>query len=144
MKMSRKSQYAIKALFELAWRNHWQTATTRDIAAAQQIPARFAEIILNELKHGGFVESRRGSDGGFMLVRDPAELMLLEIIEYIDGPIAIGDTTGHAGARGDEALAHVWQDVNNAVERVCRSTSIADLVEFERAKRSECALNYSI
>jgi len=144
MRISRKCQYALKAVFELAWRNHGQPRSTRDIAEAQRIPLRFAEVILNELKHGGFVESKRGSEGGFILARDPAKLTLLEIIEHIDGPIAIAHDIVNEGAAGNEALGRVWQEVSKAVEGACAGRSFADLVEFERARSEKRALNYII
>ncbi len=148
MKISKKCQYALKAVFELAWRNGAKPVKTHDIADAQRMSARFTEIILNELRHGGFVESRRGNEGGYMLARDAGELTVREVIECIEGPISlVADAekdSGNTGFLGNEAFAELWQEVNNAVCEVCEQKTFADLVEFERAKRNKCALNYSI
>jgi Rrf2 family protein len=144
MKISKKCQYALKAVFELAWRNQGEPIRTYEIAEAQHISPRFMEIILNELKHGGFVESRRGSEGGYMLAKDPGDLTVREIIEYVGGPISLAQSDEDAKFTGNEPLKGLWQEVNNAVCEVCENKSFADLVEFERAKRDKCALNYTI
>ena len=81
MKISKKCQYALKAIFELAWRGSFEAVKTYDIAVAQGISLRFTENILNELKHGGFVESKRGNEGGYMLAMAPTELTARDIIE---------------------------------------------------------------
>ena len=144
MKISKKCQYALKAVFELAWRDQNEPLGTQKIAEAQRISPRFMEIILNELKHGGFVESRRGNEGGYMLARDAQDLTVREIIEYIEGPILLVQNEDDTTSVGNEAFTELWQEVNNAVGEVCESKSFADLVEIERVKRDKCALNYSI
>ena len=144
MKISKKCQYALKAIFELAWRDQNEPLGTQKIAEAQRISPRFMEIILNELKHGGFVESRRGNEGGYMLARDTRGLTVREVIEYVEGPISIVRGDDGTESIGNEAFTELWQEVNNAVGEVCENKSFADLVEFERAKRDKCALSYSI
>ena len=144
MKMSKKCQYALRAVFELSWRNTVKPVNTHEIANTQGISPRFMEIILNELKHGGFVESRRGNEGGYMLARDARDLTIREIIEYIEGPISLAQNDGDTASIGNEAFKELWQEVNNAVGEACENKSFADLVKFERAKRDKCALNYSI
>ncbi|MFH1615350.1 MAG: Rrf2 family transcriptional regulator, partial [Planctomycetota bacterium] len=131
MKISKKCQYALKAVFELAWQDQDEPIRTYEIAEAQRIPPRFMEIILNELKHGGFVESRRGNEGGYMLARDVRDLTVMEIIEYIEGPILLAQNSDDTASIGNEAFTELWQEVNNAVGEVCESKSFADLVEFE-------------
>ena len=148
MKISKKCQYALKAIFELAWRNGGEPVKTHDIADAQRMSPRFTEIILNELKHGGFVESRRGNEGGYMLARDAEDVTVREIIEYIEGPISIAPDAakddGNTTFLGNEAFKELWQKVNNAIGEVCDKRTFADLVEFERAKRDKCVPNYNI
>ncbi len=148
MKISKKCQYALKALFELALRNTSEPVKTRSIASAQQISPRFAEIILNDLKHGGFVESRRGKEGGYILARDTGDLTVREVIDYIQGPISlVPDATNADGDEsfwGNEAFKELWQEVSNAVSEVCSNKTFAELVEFERAKRDKYAVNYNI
>lgn len=148
MKMSKKCQYALKAVFELAWRNTGKPIKTYSIADAQRMSPRFTEIILNELKHGGYVESRRGNTGGYLLARDAADLTVREVIEYIQGPISLVPEVTEGGANaaflGNEAFKELWGQVNNAVCEVCDGKTFADLVEFERAARDSSAANYCI
>ena len=148
MKISKKCQYALKAVFELAWRNTGKPVKTYSIADAQRMSPRFTEIILNELKHGGYVESRRGNTGGYLLARDAASLTVREVIEYIQGPISLVPEATEGGANaaflGNEAFKELWEQVNNAVCEVCDGRTFADLVEFERAARDSSAVNYCI
>ena len=134
----------MKAVFELAWRNGAGPIKTHDIANAQRMSARFTEIILNELRHVGFVESRRGNEGGYMLARDARNLTVRQIIEHVEGPISLGQNSDDTTSVGNEALTELWHEVNNASGEVCDKRTFADLVEFERAKRDNGALNYSI
>lgn len=148
MRISKKCQYALDAVFELASRNTGKPVKIRDIADAQGISPRFLEVILNQLKHGGFVESRRGNDGGYMLARDARGLTIGEVIEYIQGPISVAadavKVNGGTTFFGNEAFKKLWQEVNNAVSEICDTKTFADLVEFERAKRDACVPNYII
>ena len=148
MKISKKCQYALKAVFELAWRNTGKPIKTYSIADAQRMSPRFTEIILNELKHGGYVESRRGNTGGYLLARDAANLTVREVIEYIQGPISLVPEATEGGASaaflGNEACRELWQQVNKAVCEVCDGRTFADLVEFELAARDSSAVNYCI
>ena len=148
MKISKKCQYALKAILELARRNTGQAVKTHEIAGSQRISQRFTEIILNELKHGGFVESKRGNEGGYLLARDPKALKVKEVIEYIQGEISVAPEAfkgnGEASLFGNEALKQLWQDVNGAISEVCENKTFSDLIEFEEAKREKCVPNYNI
>ena len=148
MRLSRKCQYALKAVFELAWRNTGKPVKTYSIADAQRMSPRFTEIILNELKHGGYVESRRGNSGGYLLARDVADLTVREVIEYIQGPISLvpeaTEGSENAAFLGNEAFKELWEQVNRAVCEVCDGRTFADLVEVERAARDSSAVNYCI
>ncbi len=148
MKISKKCQYALKAILELARRHTGQAVKTHEIAGSQRISQRFTEIILNELKHGGFVESKRGNEGGYLLVRAPKALTVREVIEYIQGEISVAPEAlkddGDASFFGNEALKELWQEVNSAVSEVCTKKTFADLIDFEKAKSEKCVPNYHI
>ena len=137
MKISKKCQYALRAIFELASRDIDEPTKIQAIAETQGIPQRFLEAILNELKHGGFVESRRGNEGGYTLARAPEDLTLGEVIEYIQGPILIspdGNKTSKKTAiySGDNAFEQLWQEVNKTMSEMWNSKTFANLVEFEQ------------
>ncbi len=87
MLVSQKCQYALRASFELARRWGQGPVKIGLIAQVQAIPIRFLEVILNQLKRGGFVASQRGSDGGYFLVKEPATLTVGMLIRFVQGPI---------------------------------------------------------
>ncbi|MCP4609029.1 MAG: Rrf2 family transcriptional regulator [Planctomycetes bacterium] len=148
MKISKKCQYALKAILEIARRNSGETVKTHDIAGSQGISQRFTEIILNELKHGGFVESRRGNEGGYILARDPKTLTVREIVEYVQGEISVAPEAlkdnGDVSLFGNEAFKELWREVNNSISEVCTNKTFADLIEYEKVKRDKCVPNYNI
>lgn len=146
MKVSQKCQYALRAVFELA-RNYGKgPMKVSNIAEAQAIPPRFLEVILNQLKKGGFVDSRRGSEGGFFLVRYPRNMKVGEIIYFIDGPVDPVDCTAGADGKtcrlfGSCAFMEMWHQVGDAVSGIYDNTSIQDLLD--RAVQTQ-ELHYSI
>ena len=148
MKISKKSQYALKAVFELAWRNGSAPVKTRDIADSQRMSPRFTEIILNELRHGGFVESRRGNEGGYLLAKKAGNLTMREIIECIEGPISVVPDAEKDDESSDflgcSVFKGFWHDINNAIFEICEQKTFADMVELERAKRDKGMPNYNI
>ncbi len=88
--ISNKCKYAIKALTYIARYNDDSKAVmTADIAREQNIPRKFLEIILRDLRNNRILESRRGKGGGFRLLRPAEEISLTEIMRIIDGPIAM-------------------------------------------------------
>jgi len=149
MRLSKKCQYALKAVFELALRNNAGPVKTRDIAGAQGISPRFLEVILNELRHGGFVESRRGNEGGYLLARPAGDITVGQIITYIQGPIAVAgrrspdDRPGQLWP-GHDAFDGLWDEINHAVSKVCDGKTFADLVQAEMARRQAETPNYVI
>ena len=149
MSVSQKCQYALRSVFELAKHHGEGSMKIADIATAQAIPTRFLEVILNQLKQGGFVESRRGSAGGYVLTRSPAALTVGEIIRFIEGPLSpvqcvTGNTGDRCPLRGDCAFLSMWERVEGALSGVYDSTTFENLVEEERQKRKEYTLDYSI
>ena len=88
--ISNKCKYAIKALVHIADNEQDDKAVmTADIAREQQIPRKFLEIILRDLRNNRILESRRGKDGGFRLLRPASDISLTEVMRIIDGPIAM-------------------------------------------------------
>jgi Rrf2 family protein len=133
----------MRAVFELALRNSSQPVRISEIAGAQDIPPRFLEVIF------GFVESRRGSAGGYMLARAADQITVGEVMEFMLGPLFGVDAkrrrrAGNTLFAGDYAFKHLWEAVDKAVSSLCHSTSFAELVEYERAERTSTAPSYAI
>lgn len=149
MAISQKCQYALRAVFELAKRHGQGPSKIGEIAEAQAIPARFLEVILSELKHGGFVESRRGNEGGYMLVREPQELTVGDVMQFVEGPISPVDCTS-SGSKdkcplyGDCVFLPLWERVRKAISDVCDKTTFQDLLDQEREKARKFVSSYSI
>ena len=138
MSVSLKCQYGLRALFELARRPGSAPTRIQEIAETQAIPARFLENILNQLRRGGFVESRRGKAGGFMLGRPASQITVLEVIRFLDGPVHPFDCEGDPPPRKcpigpDCVFMPLWLRARHALEGVYGSTSIQDLVDAQHA-----------
>lgn len=130
MRISAKSDYAIRAMAELA--GHYDTGAVKaeDIADAQDIPLNFLLGILRELRNGQLVRSVRGRDGGYMLSRPPAQIALADVIRVVDGPLAnVRDLSlsqlSYPGAA--EALRDVWMAVRGSLREVLENVSVGDL-----------------
>jgi Rrf2 family protein len=144
--VSKKCRYALRAIFELALRDSTDPVKIQDIASAQAIPPRFLEVILAELKHGGFVESRRGSDGGYLLARPANALSVGEVIGFLQGDTNNTNQAHWHGTElmGDYVFSKLWKEINAAVSDTYNSISFADMVEQELAQRKAYVSNYVI
>jgi Rrf2 family protein len=130
MRVSAKADYAIRATAELAAAEGSGQLRADRIAEAQEIPIKFLESILLELKHAGIVRSQRGADGGYALARPGAEISLADVIRAVDGPLANvrGDRPENVSYKGAAAkLTDVWIAVRASLRSVLESTSVADL-----------------
>lgn len=86
--LTKKAKYGLKAMVHLAGVEPGHTALVADIAAANQIPKKFLDAILGELRNAGFVHSKKGKGGGYMLARPPADIGVGNVIRVLDGPLA--------------------------------------------------------
>lgn len=149
MVITQKCQYALRAIFELARRQGSGPVKIVEVAESQAIPPRFLENILNQLKQGGFVESRRGKEGGYLLARPAESILIGEIIRFIQGPICpvdccVGGTDQDCPFLGDCVFQPLWQRVKHALEGVYDSTTFADLVRADRERLEVRHLSYTI
>ncbi len=149
MGMSRKCQYALRAVFDLARRHGGGPTTVGEIAESQAIPPRFLELILGQLRQGGFVESRRGVHGGYLLALDPQVLTVGEIIQFIEGPVApvrcvATDREADCPLYGHCAFMDMWTRAGNAATDVYDTTTFQDLIDKEPASADRSVGSYSI
>ena len=140
MNVSVKGEYALQALFDLAAIASKAPVRIADIASRQRIPQKFLELILASLKQGGFVESRRGAEGGYLLARSPEQISVGEVLRYVDGPPDASSPT----RRGDSAFSGMWQRVDDAVNTVVDRTTFATLVREWAEKQSQFVPNWEI
>jgi Rrf2 family protein len=86
--LTKKAKYGLKAMVYLAGIEPGQTALVADVAANEQIPKKFLDAILSELRNAGFVHSKKGKGGGYMLAKSPAEISVGNLVRTLDGPLA--------------------------------------------------------
>lgn len=149
MSISQKCQYALRAVFELAKRDGTGPTTVAEIAEAQAIPPRFLELILGQLRQGGFVESRRGVRGGYLLAAPRQILSVAEIIRFVDGPIApvrcvAGSKDTDCPLHGNCAFMGMWARARDAIAEVYDETTFQDLMDEEQASARDYVAGYCI
>lgn len=148
MLISQKDRYALRAVFELAKRYGQGPVKVAEIAAAQSIPPRFLEVILNELKQTGFVNSRRGKRGGYALTVSPEALTIGDVMSFLQGPVEVAQGTATdpdvTALDGDGALKPVWDKVQKAISDIYYGTTFAELVEQEELKMGMRVPTYAI
>jgi Rrf2 family protein len=133
VRVSAKADYALRAVIELAAIADGPVKGER-IAQAQEIPLKFLENILGDLRHTGLVRSQRGVEGGYWLARPPDEITVAEVIRAVEGPIAnvrgIGpEEVEYAGSA--ERLREVWIAVRANLRAVLEQVTIAELARGE-------------
>ena len=134
MRVSAKTDYALRAAVELASSGDGLPVKGERLATSQSIPLRFLENILVQLRQGGIVVSRRGADGGYRLAQPPEEITVADVIRAIDGPLA-----GVSGARPEtldfkgrsEPLRDVWVAVRASLRSVLEHVTLADVAANE-------------
>jgi Rrf2 family protein len=130
VKVSAKSDYAVRALLELAVSGEGPVKGER-LAQAQEIPLKFLENILIDLRHAGIVRSQRGAEGGYWLARAPDRVTIGEVIRAVDGPLASvrGEAPEDLDYDGAAAnLKTVWIALRASLRKVVDEVTLADVV----------------
>lgn len=130
MRISAKTDYAVRAAVELAAVTDEHPLKSERIAQAQGIPLRFLENILVQLRQGGIVVSRRGADGGYRLAEPADQITVADVIRAIDGPLAAvaGERPEKLDFEGTaEPLREVWVAVRASLRDVLEHVTLADL-----------------
>ena len=159
MKVSQKGLYALQAMMVLTRRYTQGAIRIRDIAYEENLPEKFLELILLELKNARMVESVRGAKGGYRLRRPPSEIRLSEIIRLIDGPLAPFGDADQLRALIDRDADHSalyrvflevrdaaakFLEVRDAAAKILENTTLADLISRESADPRPNARNRKI
>jgi Rrf2 family protein len=138
MKLSRKGEYALRAMVVLADRYGEGLVQIQEIADREHLPKKFLEQILRDLSKAGLVEGRRGRGGGYRMIKPPERITMATVIRTIDGPLApLGCVSQLAHVECPErercGLREVMQEVRNAIARVLENVSLADICARSRA-----------
>ena len=135
MQIPRRVDYGLRAVIYLSGQDRDKCCSIAEIAQQQGIPRKFLEKIIQDLVRGGLIKSKRGSCGGYALARAPEEISFSDVIEAIDGPIAVNTCLDdHLGC--DQmprcTMIGVWSEVQQKINAVLCKTTIAGL------RRSPC------
>jgi Rrf2 family protein len=137
MNISVKSEYALHAIFDLATQPMDQPVKIADIARRQQIPQKFLELILASLKQGGFVESRRGAEGGYKLARPADQLTVGQVLRFVEQAKKTRSDTGGP-------FVEMWKRVDAASDSLLDSTTFAELVRRWKEAQTRYVANFEI
>lgn len=128
MQITKQADYAIRAVLHLTKLGPSERAATSQVAAEQRIPPSFLAKIISQLSIAGLLHTSRGARGGVTLARPASEISLLEVVEAIDGPIALNECVNDVDACtfGQECpLRPVWCDAQDDLVSRLRSTNFA-------------------
>ena len=146
MKLSLKGEYALRALLVLGLNYDQPVVPIRAISKQQNIPKRFLEQILNDLKSAGLVRSKRGVTGGYRLARPPQQISLASVIRHIEGALApvscVSERFYEKCSCPDEsrcAIRSVMKEVREAVVKIVEKVTVAELCERWRKLQQEPA-----
>jgi Rrf2 family cysteine metabolism transcriptional repressor len=137
MNISVKSEYALQAIFDLATQPPGEPVKIADIASRQKIPQKFLELILASLKQGGFVESRRGAEGGYRLARPADQITIGEVLKFVEEGKKPKRTT-------PDAFTDIWKRVDAAISSVLDRTTFAELVRRWKEMQTRYVANWEI
>lgn len=142
MKLSLRGEYALRALVVLGLNHGKNVLRIQAISEQQNIPKRFLEQILNDLKSAGIVESRRGMAGGYRLSKPPDQISLATVIRHIEGPLApvscVSEKFYSRCSCPDESkcsIRSVMKDVREAIVQILEGVTVAELCQ--RAQQLE-------
>ena len=142
-----RSRYGVRGLVGLAQLSNTAAGVPvriAEVSAARDIPAPFLERLFLSLKRAGVLRSHRGVQGGFSFARPPEEITVLDVVEVLDGEIAIADCeTGACERFYGCGPATVWIGLSRLAKDHLRGTTVADLVEIER-QAARAPLTYEI
>ena len=141
MNISVKGDYALQAIFDLASQRPGEPVKIADIARRQRIPQKFLELILAGLKQGGFVESRRGAEGGYLLARAPESITVGEVLRFVEGPL---QGKGRSRKKTDTPFTAMWNEVDRAISGIVDHTTFADLLAQWAERQNRFVLNWEI
>ena len=135
VQLSRRVEYALLALIDLAIEGREERVQLHDIAQRQAIPEKYLEQLLRPLKTSGVVISTRGSRGGYQLAREPREVTVLEVVEAVEGPLTPDDAPA-AETVGGQVVRALWDGLHLEVSRYLGSIRLSELAQQYQTRRA--------
>lgn len=138
VKISTRGRYAIRLMLELALDNTGEYITIKSISEKQNVSDKYLEQIINVLSRGGFVKSKRGSHGGYMLSRSAEKYTIGMILRLIEGslvPISCMEDDPNQCPRCDQCVTlDIWKQLDEAISGVVDNITLADLAKKQKTK----------
>jgi Rrf2 family protein len=144
VRISARGEYAIKAVLDLALHRERDLVPIQEVAARQRIPQRYLEQVLLSLKRMGLLTSKRGSAGGYHLVRSPEDITVGEVLRAVEGNGSPFGASGTGRDGVDPDLAKLWEDVAEAVSGVVDRLTFDELAARARERQSGARAMYHI
>ncbi len=137
MRLSTKSRYGVRALFDIAYHSVGLPTQIKDISRRQQISPRYLEQIFQKLKKAQILGSKRGPNGGYYLIKAPNDITLGDIVRATEGPFelvfCVGDAPRKQCPRKDECIASdMWLDISRQIGDFFDSIAVSDLCDRAR------------
>ena len=136
--LTAKGKYGLKALVHLAQFPPGELALVADIAASNNIPKKFLDAILGDLRNGGIVQARKGKGGGYRLARPPEEIKIGAVVRVLDGPLAPIPCASHTRYEACDdcdvatcQVRHMMLEVRNAIAEVLDQTNLAQMRDMD-------------
>jgi Rrf2 family transcriptional regulator, cysteine metabolism repressor len=150
MKVSVRATYGILAAMDIALHGRELPVQAKAIAARHGIPARFLEQVLNGLKKAGLIDSVRGAQGGYLLMKAPPDISLAQIVEALDGPLTASNSRKSASrrlrsrAKLEALLGEVWEQIRQAELAILSAVTLNDIMARHAKLEQQSALMYHI
>ena len=138
MRLSTKSRYGVRALFDIAYHSEGLETQVKDISRRQGIPPRYLEQIFQKLRRSGIIGSKRGPSGGYFLNKKPEEITIGEVIRTTEGNIAPvlcldpEDKSQPCGRSGECVTQVIWNEAGNRLKEYFDSITVKDLCQMAR------------
>lgn len=136
MKLSTRSRYGVRAMFDLAAQQDTAPVAVRAIAERQGLSDSYLEQLMAPLRRAGLVQSVRGAQGGYALTRRPEEITVLDIVEVLEGPIGPTDCVvesaiefEHCGRPEGCVTRRIWAKVRDRIKDALAEITLADLLQ---------------
>lgn len=132
MKLSTKGRYGLKAMFELSLTQKDGPVPLRQIAQRQNISEQYLEQIFSALKKAGLIKSVRGAQGGYLLVKEPKDVTVGDILVVLEGPVSISDCVVDEDVCKNSGICVtkvVWERLKKGIEDVINSITLQNMID---------------
>ncbi len=131
MKLTTRTRYGVRFLFQLALNYDKGTMQLSEIAKKENISEKYLEQIASTLKSAGFIRAQRGAQGGYQLARDPSSINLADVVSGLEGSLSVMDCLEKDGCEksGNCAAQNVWRRLDDSIKKSLKSIYLSDMVD---------------